>query len=112
MKLQLDTTLKTIKVEENVKLSKFMDLVKKLLPNNEWKDFTLETNTTITHWSSPYIIEKIIEREKLYDPYLPHYPWYCTNSSTLDLKNADYTTKSGTGGTMCYLKSGTYNIEA
>jgi len=87
MKIQLDTTKKTIKVEEAVKLSKFMETVKKILPNNEWKDFTLETNTTIQGWSYPIYIERWTQ---------PWYeqPWihYCNNTS--------YS-----------LNSGVYNIE-
>lgn len=74
MKLQIDTTYKTIKVEESVKLSKLVETLKRLFPNNEWKDFTLETNTTIEHWSSPIIIKEYIETEKRVNPYT--YPWY------------------------------------
>jgi hypothetical protein len=36
MKLQLDTDKKTIKIDESVKLTKLMQVVKKLLPNGEW----------------------------------------------------------------------------
>lgn len=43
MKIQLDTTNKTIKVEESVKLQELTDALEKLLPNGEWKEFKLET---------------------------------------------------------------------
>jgi hypothetical protein len=68
MKLQLDTDNKTIKIDESVKLTKLMQVVKKLLPNGEWQDFTLITNTTIQHWSSPVIYKE-------YYP-TPSYPWW------------------------------------
>ena len=89
MKLQLDTTNKTIKVEESVKLVKFMDTVKKLLPNNEWKDFTLETNTTINYGSYPVYVEKWTQ---------PWYgrPWYyCNNSLGSNNLNVGANTLSG-----------------
>lgn len=54
MKIQLDTTQKTIKIEEQVKLSKLVETLERLLPKGEWKEFTLETNTTISYWSNPY----------------------------------------------------------
>lgn len=66
MKLQINTTEKTIKVEEKVNLKELLDNVKKLFPNNEWKEYTLETNTVINWTSNPIII-----RDYTY----PHYPW-------------------------------------
>ena len=41
MKIQLDTTLKTIKLESDVKISDLIKILKKLLPDGEWKTFTL-----------------------------------------------------------------------
>lgn len=38
MKLQIDTGAKSIKIEENVKFPKLIDTLKKLFPNNEWKE--------------------------------------------------------------------------
>jgi len=57
MKIELDTTKKTIKVEEKVNLNELLKTIKKLLPNNEWKDFSLETNTII-NWSNPIVIDR------------------------------------------------------
>ena len=56
MKLQLDTTNKTIKVEEVVTLGAFTDLLEMLLPDGKWKEFKLETQTII-NWSNPIVIE-------------------------------------------------------
>ena len=58
MKIQIDDTEKTIKIEGNVNLGEFIDKITKLLP--EWKEYTLETNTIINNWSSPIIIRDYI----------------------------------------------------
>lgn len=100
MKIQLDTTNKTIKLEENVKLTKLMELVKKILPNNEWKEFTLETNTTITYWSNPVIIKEYPTYPTWEEPYI----WMSVSENKHNCGNetllADYS-----------LRSGVYNLE-
>lgn len=106
MKLQLDTTNKTIRVEERVRLSELIKIVKKILPN-EWKDFILETNTTIINWHEPIIIKE-------YPPYRPwkECPWYFNSSSTgygkLTDKNVNYQLKSGVFNLEC--KGGEDNV--
>jgi len=93
MKLQLDTTNKTIKIEENVKVSKLIEVLKKILPN-DWKDFILETQTTITYWEQPTIIRTYPR------PY--EYPWYYCDGS-VNMK--------ATNDNKWELKAGTYNVE-
>lgn len=103
MKIQLDTTNKTIKLESDVQLQKLVNTLEKLLPKGEWKSFTLETNTVIERWSNPIII-----RERPY--YYPYreYPWvYCNTDlnkgeslsmksvDTLSQVNADYKLNAG-----------------
>lgn len=91
MKIQLDTTNKTIKVEDNIKMGEFINQIKKFLPNGLWKEFTLETSTII-NWSNPIVIE----------PYTPKYPypWIYPTWQT-------YTAGSDTQ----LLNEGVYNIE-
>jgi len=100
MKIQLDTTNKTIKLDEDVLLSKLVETLNKLLPNKEWHKFTLQTNTVFEHWTSPIYIEKYI---KPYEPYNTWQPWYWSSSSINDNK------------VLCEnkaeLKSGLYNVE-
>ena len=55
MKLQLDTTAKTIKIEETVNLGEFIEKVEMLLPNGQWKEYKLEVSI-INNWTSPIII--------------------------------------------------------
>lgn len=92
MKIQLDTTSKTIKIEENVLLSKLIDTLNGLLPNKEWKKYTLETNTVIEHWHSPTIIREIAREPYVYPWWRPTY--YAANMSKT-IGNNDYSLKSG-----------------
>lgn len=80
MRIQLDTTNKTIKLEDGVNLKEFFSKVQQILPNGEWEDFTLETNTTIQQWANPIIIKEYPS------PYQPvyRYPWYTTTSGRKD----------------------------
>lgn len=64
MKIQLDTNLKTIKVEENVNLKEFIDFIKIILPDGMWKDYILETNVIINWTNNPIVV----------NPYRPYYP--------------------------------------
>ncbi len=106
MKIQLDTEARTIKLESRVKLSKLIDTLNKLLPNNEWKGFTLETNTTIEHWSSPIHIHDHYPR-----PYWQ--PWYTTSyassNNALNLQVANNEIKASSQNQV--LTSGKFNIE-
>lgn len=113
LKLQLDTTKKTIKIDEDVKLTKLMSVVKRLLPNGEWMDFTLQTNTVIEHWTQPY---RWYWNE-------PVYPWYTPvtyTATNLSLSSGSGPIPMGTSsntnamigsGTLATLTSGVYNIE-
>lgn len=107
MKLQLDTTNKTIKLESNVNINDLLKTLKKLFPNSEWQDFTLETHTTINNWNSPVIIREYPERV---------YPWYQTtwSSGNVTLSKSDITAGDNTikSDAVMSLKTGIYNIEA
>ena len=72
MKIQIDTDNKTIKLEDNISLNELFKKIKKLFPDNEWKEYKLETNTTIQTCYNPI---KYIEIEKYKDPIYPPYPW-------------------------------------
>jgi hypothetical protein len=52
MKLQIDTKARTIKIDENVKFNELIKVLDKLLPK-EWKEYTLESNCTITWGTYP-----------------------------------------------------------
>lgn len=99
MKLELDTTKKTIKIEEEVKLTKLISVIKRLLPNGEWQDFTLLTNTTINHWSNPIIYKEYWPTSKPWR----EYPWI--------ISNPIYYTNTNNDSTAYQLKAGTYNID-
>lgn len=42
MKIRLDTEKKTIQIEDNVLLGELFKTLKKLIPNDEWKEFRIE----------------------------------------------------------------------
>ncbi len=55
MKIQLDTALKIIRIEETVNLGELIDLLESMLPNGTWKEFKIETQNTI-NWRDPLVI--------------------------------------------------------
>ena len=71
MKLQIDTENKTIKVDQNVLFSDLLKVLNKLLPK-EWKNYTLESNTTIYSWYPHYTY---------YYPTIEPIKWELTNGS-------------------------------
>lgn len=102
MKIQLDTTAKTVKVEESVNLGELINGLKKLLPNNEWKEFKLETGVQIVQWSNPIIYTRPI--------YWWEQPWYngTTGSSLGSFTTNDVSIKSPDAYT---LTEGIFNVE-
>ena len=105
MKLQLDTTNKTIKVEGSVNLNELFEALKKLLPQGEWKEFTLEANTTIT-WVNPITIQPWGY------PYNP-YPWWGSPIITYGGGTQRVSPYSGstTDNVQYALNEGIYNIQ-
>jgi len=101
MKIQLDTTNKTIKLDSRVKLDEFFSTLEQLLPNGLWEDFTLEVNTIINNWQTPYIWKDIWVRP-LTNP-LPIYPTYPQPWITCGTNNTNNLTTQ--------LTNGTYNVE-
>ena len=71
MRLQIDTTQKVIKIEEQVNFGELIEKVKKLLPG-EWKEYKLETNSVI-QWTNPVVIQ-----EWPFMPAFPSYPYWWT----------------------------------
>jgi len=97
MKIQLDTTEKTIKIEEKVNLGEFIDALEKLLPVGLWRTFTIEVQV-ITNWSNPIIIRDHVWPDWRH-PLYPQYPWitYCATGDNIQQQQQ--------------LQSGNYNIE-
>jgi|SRR6478736_5615492 len=66
MKLQIDTELKTIKLESQTNLKEFFEKIQNFLP--DWAEYKLETNVTINWGAYP------VYRDPWYThPYNPHY---------------------------------------
>lgn len=86
MKIQLDTSAKTIRIEQNVKLDELIKILNKLFPKGEWKEYTLEPNSTI-YWTNPIYIQP----EPLFPTYPQPYPWITYSDVT-----GDYSVNQGT----------------
>lgn len=97
MRIQIDTELKTIRLEQSAKITELLDVVKKLLPENEWKKYTLETNVVINNWSNPIYIDRYI-------PYT--YPgWTITSGSATICTTSEVNASSmpeGTAHSYCF----------
>lgn len=71
MKIQIDLTAKTIKLESNVNFGEFIEKMQQMLP--DWKEYSISTNTTIQWKEYPVWI---------YKPYERHNWWYSTAGNT------------------------------
>jgi len=112
MKLQLDTTMKIIRVEGTVSLLELSETLERLLPNGVWKTFSLECGSAII-WAQPF---------PLY-PTWPYYPWwtapvmyttsspYSYTSPGLTVSNSYVLTDDGGTEVSYTLAQGTFNIE-
>lgn len=82
MKLQLDTDKKTIKIEESVNIGEFLKTLNQLLPNELWKEFTLEVVPLSIDWpQNPIIIPQpyvppVYPMNPVYPTYPPINPLY------------------------------------
>ena len=98
MKLQLDTTKKTLKLEGEVVISELIEALEKMFPDKEWKKYKLITETQINNFTYPVYLPV----QKPY--YYWENPWYVSCQTTNNTKNltdsSDYT-----------LKDGIYNVE-
>lgn len=104
MRIQLDTSSKTIKVEGTVNIEDLYETLKKLLPRGDWKLFALEANTTI-EWVNPIVVPRY--------PYYPQYPypWWGNPTSGSYCNSGNYETQGYTNALTYELKEGVYNIE-
>ena len=100
MEIQINTNEKTIAVEQDVKIDEFLKAIRKLFPNNEWKEYTLKTETIIK-WTNPIIYER-------WD--YPYYPWYtpttepwtiCTTGEHDDINLRHDNATETSGGVHC-----------
>ncbi len=100
MKLQINTTEKTIKIEESVNLGELIEALKNMLP--DWKKYSLETNATI-NWISP----TYIDIKPWWWVSRPDYPWITYGTGTAE--NPEYV--SYKDGVTANVLEGTYCVE-
>jgi hypothetical protein len=109
MKIQLDTTNKTIKVESNILLGEFIDKIKTILPKREWRRFTLIPDVIISDWINPIFIPWSIPVVPVYPyttPVYPYYPWI-----TCETSETKYFDGQKSSGMSIEYNPGVYNIE-
>lgn len=89
MKLQLDTTNKTILIDQEVTFGDLLDTLEALLPNGRWADYKLIPNQTIQWTTYPMYTPNI---QPLTSP-TPDYPWIVTSNvseSSYQIKDGVY----------------------
>ena len=102
MKIQIDFDNKEITLENKVNLKELFKKLNLLFPNNDWEDFTLNTNT-IFQWNNTAEIRRII--------YVPNYiPYNTPYQHPIWYDTTPYKTYSMTT-TNDNKQSGKYNIE-
>ena len=79
MKLQIDTELKTIKIEEKVNIGEFIEKLDLLFPEFGWKEYTLEV-TIINNFSNPIVIDHR-NLPLIPNPYINPYKVYCSDKT-------------------------------
>jgi hypothetical protein len=88
MRIEIDTTEKSIKMLENIKLDELMELAQRLYPN-DWREFKLIPHTEIRRdWTQPYITPA---------PYYEEHPWI-TSPNTYPSTNPYYENPTTTDG--------------
>jgi len=83
MRIRIDTDDKIITIEEKVNLGEFFSKLEELLPDLEWREYSLETGT-INYWTNPIIINPNLP----YSPESYPCPWtvYSTGTYNIDIK--------------------------
>ena len=95
MKIQIDFDNKIIKAESyRINLYTLYEKIKQLFPDDEWKEFELETNTTIQYVNPPIVIEPYYPQKWwndpiwMYDPKSePYYTVDCRYNDTVTTAN-------------------------
>lgn len=67
MRIYIDTESKEISIEDNINLGEFLDEIKNLIPNEDWREYTLIKS------NSENII---VVQEYPYNPYSPYFDNY------------------------------------
>ena len=88
MKIQIDTILKIIRIEDSVCLGELIDSLDRLLPNSKWREFKLET--IIKYWNIYQIITYPVWPAYPTYPVQPWITWCDTTAGSYTLNNGVY----------------------
>ena len=104
MKLQIDTTEKTIKIEEEINLGELTDKLEKLLPNGEWREYKL--------LQSVMKLESVFDKKWELPSVRPFKQPYINPFKPIVQPDIPYTTQPNTPFyTTCQGDNGKYNLE-
>ena len=90
MKLQINSTKKIIRIEEQVNLGELFTFLEEILPDLKWREYSIEGNVVYNvGGGQPIIVNPITPPYPAYPanfptyPTVPNYPWitYCTSST-------------------------------
>ena len=87
MKLQINSTHKIIKLEEQVNLGELFTFLEEILPDLKWREYSIEGSVIVYDYGqNPIIVNPITSPtfpvNPIY-PTAPNYPWitYCISST-------------------------------
>ncbi len=104
MKIQIDTTKKTVKVEESVNLGKLVGAIQNMLP--DWKLYILEIEPVV-NWTAPIIIR---EYTPWWNQPLTPMPWIIYQDTTGE-PPPDIVYTASAGDVTAHVTGGVYNLQ-
>ena len=111
MKLQINSTEKIIRLEEQVNLGELFTFLEEILPDFKWREYSIEGNV-VYNVSNPIVVNPVTPYAPIvpiypnvpYSPTVPNpnYPWvtYCTSKDDNDVPGI-----GGTSFTISYTSS-------
>ncbi len=111
MKLQINTDVKTITIDEAVEAGELFELLNTMFPNFTWKSYMIIPEKVILHWKDPITIPWT--PRPWFDPIIPYtpttpvtYPWVTCGTTSDSIPNT-MTMNAGDNKTFT---SSTYNV--
>ena len=91
MKLNINTTDKIIRLEEQVNLGELFTFLEEILPDLKWREYSIEVNV-VNNWGNPIYTPPFMPYtpvNPIYNPTTPTYPsnpWitYCTSTDKVN----------------------------
>lgn len=117
MKLQINTDVKTITIDQSVNLGDLFELLNSMFPNFQWKDYLLVPEKEIHFWKDPitipwnpqpWIVPATYPTYPVYTPNITPMPWTISCGTGTAPVTGSITTTYKEG--YAAATSGTYNL--